>query len=346
MKTLVLSFLAMVVFASFATAQVTPGIPTTTGTANAVVPTVDILGAHNNYGRGCAGCHAPHSGARGNGGNAAAGGAVTDTQTGENALFGQDYGPLLGKTLNFGGDVSPTSPGNTFQVITPAIGTLATMTSQQYQDLRGIIMCLACHDGNVAKGAMMQNWAYEQQIGALPSSYGTGQIPTLFGNTAAGAFSYNADHPVGEEALLNLALGAAYYDTPAGLTYNITNGTIASITVGSLYTQFITSYGAPSLLPTAFGYYKTPVSAMNVPYLLCTTCHDQHVMNVFSATAASPIAGSSAGTYATYFFIRGPYNVNDIGNHPTLASTTAQFCRQCHFSLSNEANGGSLPTQF
>ena len=29
--------------------------------------TVDVLGAHNNQGRGCAGCHAPHSGAYGSG---------------------------------------------------------------------------------------------------------------------------------------------------------------------------------------------------------------------------------------------------------------------------------------
>ena len=29
--------------------------------------TVDVLGAHNNQGRGCAGCHAPHSGSFGSG---------------------------------------------------------------------------------------------------------------------------------------------------------------------------------------------------------------------------------------------------------------------------------------
>ena len=29
--------------------------------------TVDVLGAHQNQGRGCAGCHAPHSGAFGGG---------------------------------------------------------------------------------------------------------------------------------------------------------------------------------------------------------------------------------------------------------------------------------------
>ena len=30
-------------------------------------PTGDVLGAHLNYGRGCAACHSPHSGQAGNG---------------------------------------------------------------------------------------------------------------------------------------------------------------------------------------------------------------------------------------------------------------------------------------
>ena len=71
-------------------------------------------------------------------------------------------------------------------------------------------MCLACHDGNVAKGAMMQNYAYEQQIGALPSSYGIGHIPTLLGNDGIGVGIYNNDHPVGEQALISAALGTTY----------------------------------------------------------------------------------------------------------------------------------------
>ena len=37
--------------------------------AQAGGPTTDVLGAHLNYGRGCAACHAPHSGAYGNGAN-------------------------------------------------------------------------------------------------------------------------------------------------------------------------------------------------------------------------------------------------------------------------------------
>ena len=57
--------------------------------------TVDVLGAHNNQGRGCAGCHAPHSGSFGSG----HGGA---SDAGNYALWGQDASPLYGKTLAFG----------------------------------------------------------------------------------------------------------------------------------------------------------------------------------------------------------------------------------------------------
>ena len=57
--------------------------------------TVDVLGAHQNQGRGCAGCHAPHSGSFGSG----HGGAV---DAGSYALWGQDASPLYGKTIAFG----------------------------------------------------------------------------------------------------------------------------------------------------------------------------------------------------------------------------------------------------
>lgn len=336
---LIIAAITLSVSVVAAQAPVTAGKATSTGAAGSVAPTVDVLGAHNNYGRGCAGCHAPHSGARGNGGNGI-NGTVVDTQTGENALFGQDYGPLYGQTLSFG-DVSPTNTtGNQYQLVTPAAGTtLAGLTTQQYSDLRGIIMCLACHDGNVAKGAMMQNQAYEQQIGALPTSYGTGKIPTLLGNNGVGAGIYNNDHPIGEQALVNKALGTVYSSI-------YVNGamTVASAAGSAAYSQFITSYGAPALLPGAHGS-ATPLTAANLPYVVCTTCHNQHVMNVYAATTANPIAGGT-GTYATYFFVNGPYNVNNVTVPSTSASSTTQFCRQCHFGESNESNGGTLPTSF
>ena len=81
MKKVTLVTLLVLAFATFAVAQ--PGSS----------PATDVLGAHLNYGRGCAACHAPHSGARGNGI------ATTDTTTGNIALWGQDVAPLFGKTI-------------------------------------------------------------------------------------------------------------------------------------------------------------------------------------------------------------------------------------------------------
>ena len=52
-------------------------------------PTSDVLGAHLVYGRGCVACHAPHSGAHGNGIN------TSDPTSGDVALWGADLTPLL-----------------------------------------------------------------------------------------------------------------------------------------------------------------------------------------------------------------------------------------------------------
>ncbi len=71
--------------ASFAAAQI-------------AAPTTDVLGAHLNYGRGCAACHAPHSGAFGNG-IAKSG----DKTTGDSILWGEDVSGLFGKPFTFAG---------------------------------------------------------------------------------------------------------------------------------------------------------------------------------------------------------------------------------------------------
>jgi hypothetical protein len=353
-KKFMFSLMAGVVFAGLAMAAETPtaGLVTSSGNPNAVAPTVDVLGAHNNYGRGCAGCHAPHSGAGGAGGNVGTGTGTTDPYTGANALFAQDMGPLYGQSFDFsdlkngsanGGATSGVSSGG-YVFVAPS--SLVGATTQGYNDIRGIVMCLACHDGATARGAMMQNHAYEQQIGALPSSYGTAAIPTLLGADGSSS-AYHNDHPVGENATIQAALGSAYGTT---LTYAITgtspSQSISSITATGAYAQFMTSYGAPALMKGAHSY-PTPINAAGVPYVVCTTCHNQHVMNVYAASANSPIAASSTGTYATYFFINGPYNVNNVTVQATTASSsTTQFCRQCHFGEANESNGGTFPTSF
>ena len=96
MKKALFVLLAVFAVAGFALAQI------------GAAPSTDVLGAHLNYGRGCAGCHAPHSGAWGAGGNAKSG-TVSDAYTGSNALFAQDMGPLWGQTFDFS-DVSNTAP--------------------------------------------------------------------------------------------------------------------------------------------------------------------------------------------------------------------------------------------
>jgi len=139
MKKLVLVLLCMAVFVTLAAAQnYTSGVSTING--------VDVLGAHNNYGRGCAGCHAPHNGGKGNGGNAGPNAGIglggeyapnTDPYAGVDALFGQDLSTLYGVTLRMGdnGRYSETLP-------------LASLAPDA--EISSIAMCLACHDGNIA----------------------------------------------------------------------------------------------------------------------------------------------------------------------------------------------------
>src|SRR5689334_25337479 len=122
MKRIIFVLMVVLAVGVFAAAQVTS-------------PTADVLGAHNVYGRGCIACHAPHSGAAGNGGH-------TTANSGIVALWGEDMSPLYGKTLGFGDQGSYTV-------------TLPDYTNGQpmfYLDnYFGIIACLSCHDGNLAK---------------------------------------------------------------------------------------------------------------------------------------------------------------------------------------------------
>ena len=103
-------------------------------------PATDVLGAHLNYGRGCAACHAPHSGANGNGANKSG-----DVNTGNIALWGEDVSALYGQTI-----ITGQSEHGSYSETLPASQT-------QAPDTAGILMCLSCHDGNYATGAMMKN---------------------------------------------------------------------------------------------------------------------------------------------------------------------------------------------
>lgn len=310
----------------------------------------DILGAHQNGGRGCAGCHAPHSGAAGGGGNAIANAAAfNDPQSGSVALFGQDVTPLFGYTLTMGNGIVENLPANG-----PAYTT-------QTAELEGIMMCLACHDGVVAKGQMMNGQSWEQRMGLLPSAvYGTRPIPTLLGNDSGNGNTsgYLNDHPVGVNATLAAVGVWTNNATTTGLTIVTSGGAISSITPANQYVNFVTNYGYPAIAGTKWDW-GVAVQASDpgngsTAFITCTTCHNQHAMYVYEApttfTGTAKMAGSNigTGTYPTYFFINSPYNpgAGTVAN-ATMANSTTQFCRQCHFDVSNETFGiTTVTTQY
>ena len=339
MKKLTLVMLVVLFAVAFAVGQ--------TYTSGTGLTGIDVLGAHQNGGRGCAGCHAPHSGAAGGGGNPIVGGQqYNDPLSGTEALFGQDVTPLFNQTLVFAGGYAEQ-----------AISESAAYTTN-VDELRGILMCLACHDGNIAKGQMMTGQSWEQVTGLLPAGvYGTRPIPTLLGNDSGNGNTsgYGNDHPVGVQATLG-ALRLVSKNGNVGtdpLQVVITNGAISSITPtsGSTYEKFAVNYGYPALAGSAWSWgVALPEGDTNAAhaFLLCTTCHNQHVMYIYQAPKGKQNGTAvSGGTYPTYFFINAPYNPGAGNNNPTLAASATQFCRQCHIGEANETFGvNSVKTQF
>ena len=256
MKKTLLIMLVILAAAAFAAAQ------------DGVVVTQDVLGAHLNYGRGCAACHAPHSGAWGNGANKSG-----DTYSGQAILWGQDTGSLYGQTI--------TTAGGRIEVLP----TAAEFVADTQPDVNGLLTCLSCHDGNWAVGAMMKDRVYE----TLPAGYGGyNNIPTLLGNDGDGAGNYLANHPVGLIATVSCG-GSHNWDCSE------TNGTISMN--GTNSAQFVKNYG----------FFVSLSAYNNTAVVTCTSCHNQHIMNEVSVTSSSK-SGLPTGYYATMFFVRGPYN--------------------------------------
>ncbi len=125
---------------------------------------------------------------------------------------------------------------------------------------------------------MMKNAVYE----TLPSTYGTyNTIPTLLGNDGTTTGNYLNDHPVG----LNAAIGC-------GGQYNwdctIVNGAITYPSGTKMY-QFVQNYG----------FFVSPGNYNGTPVVTCTTCHNQHLMNVVKVTTGSK-SGLPSGYYADH----------------------------------------------
>jgi hypothetical protein len=249
------------------------------------------------------GCTACHAPHSGSLGN---GNAKAFASSGRSTiLWGSDASSMYGKTI--------TTGGGKYVEVLPASMSATT------PDVNGMLTCMSCHDGNYASGAMMQNRVLEP----LPASYGThNTVPTLLGGEGDTGGNYINEHPMGLSAKINC--GGSNWDC----TQN--NGVIRM--KGANSSKFVANYG----------FFVKPGSYANSAVVVCTTCHDPHVMNVVTITSGST-SGLPPGTYATMFFLRGPYNPND--SNP-MSNQTAQFCRQCHADKSNEANGSSAGTVF
>jgi cytochrome c553 len=261
-------------------------------------PATDVLGAHLNSGRGCSACHAPHSGANGNGSK------NSGSSSGNSSLWGEDVTSLLGKTI--------TTGGGSFVEVLP------TSMSATTPDVKGMLTCLSCHDGNYASSGMMKNKVYE----SLPSTYGNSNaIPTLLGTSGGAIGSYINDHPMGLTAKVSCGGGSNWDCTLA-------KGVISMI--GAHSSRFVSNYG----------FFVKLGSYNNTAVVVCTTCHDPHLMNVVAITNGSA-SGLPSGNYSTMFFLRAPYNPNDTNR---MSNQTSQFCRQCHADKSNEMNGSTAGT--
>jgi len=267
--------------------------------ANAQVWGKDVLGAHNGYGRGCVMCHAPHSGASGNGI-----GTSADLQNGMYALWGENLTPLFGYTTGFSGDGNAKK----YPVTLPANGGITSA-----HDANTVILfCLSCHDGVLAKVGMMKG----QTVETLPIVGGT--APTLLAAAApTNGWAYSNDHPVG---------GSAYVSCGGQYNWDCSGGgnTTTPISMnGTNSSQFLTNY--PGSFWNSSGNPLSTFANGTVNAVTCTTCHDQHSMTAYTNTKGT--------AFPTMFFVKGNYQPNTGGN------SVSQFCRNCHGGESNESNG-------
>ncbi len=250
---------------------------------------------------------------------------------GEEELWGQDIGPVLGL------GVLSTGGGK----YTVDLSTAATRP----RIMTGIVYCLSCHDGNAAKGAMMTNQSFEQVAGLLPAGYGSQPIPTLLGSDGGANGNYANDHPIGPLASVD-SLGATsvgrYVDLDS--TNNPTRLILKANQLDNKYLAFQASYGLPTVVGarTGAGFAVEPdMTSAGQAYVVCTTCHTPHNMNMASADASNPKASLASGTFPSSFFIAAPYNPGADTANGAKASSATQFCRQCHFTGEGGSNEGS-----
>jgi cytochrome c553 len=329
----------------------TPSASTSAFTGNVqgvlnYIPNYDVMGAHENGGRGCAGCHAPHNGAKGSGGNVLGATGYSTNGVQQGGLWGTDTGAIL-----------------TFLEATPLVtngglsahsGILTMNGANNWADpnYTGVATCLSCHDGSVSLGAMMSGQAYEQVFGLLGGAgvglntnrngglstqlYGPNPIPTLLGGGVGLGYAYQ--HPIGQTANMASVLGSVITNAAYGLAPAVSNGsvTVANIVANTPYGNFVASYYPGALASTVSR--GTGNFADN--YVVCTTCHNQHNMAVYGGGQPGESVPAGVVQVRTIFFVNGGYNPG-APYDPTHVPSTMRFCQQWHFSFSSEFFGAT-----
>jgi hypothetical protein len=231
----------------------------------------DILGPHNVNGHGCASCHAPHSGAVGNGG--------TNAAIGEQYLWGRDF--YATTYTAFSGN-SIVVANTTYAATDPSFHTAA---------------CMSCHDGNQTHIIGMAGITAELVEGK--------QIPTYLND---GTESLKNDHPVDVQYACGAAnhnwectvdaTGKLTWSTTDGPTVAFTNnygrpvrfyagtgtsGTGAYIECSTCHNPHSVNYSNSTYLgvknttkPTNFfvrGWYNTDNPTSNSGQQFCRSCH-------------------------------------------------------------------------
>jgi len=135
---------------------------------------------------------------------------------------------------------------------------------------------------------------------------------------------------VASAALGTTKSGGMLLSICVGCSHGSNSLTVAS-TPGSGYAQFISNYGTPAINSLAL----SNDGVVGDSYVVCTTCHNQHVQNVYKGT----LAGIN-GTFQTIFYVNGAYNPG-APYDPTHVPSTNRFCLQCHYSHSSEYYGAT-----
>lgn len=235
----------------------------------------DLMGPHADF--GCSSCHTPHSA----------------------SIRGDQYGssrvPLWGETDTkvYGG------------------GARSYLTAKT-PERSGILVCLSCHDGNLAYRATMKDKIYE----TLPEC-DENCAPRTFTERSQTLGPDFAEHPVGLDTQMGCG-GAKEWDC------TIKDGVI--VMDGEKSARFVSAYGL----------FNKPHSYEGKEVVVCTTCHDPHSQNAIRVDKKTSSRAFQPGIYATSSFLRAPYMPQSWS---TSSNLSAQFCRQCHADMSNEMNG-------